>query len=580
MLKIKQFEKINFKFSNVNFKVKNKHILNNVSGVVKPGEILAIMGPSGSGKTSLLNILAGRLNNENISGDILVNNKKPSKSKFKYYSKYVQQEDNLVGSSSVFETLDFSAKLHFNESKKDRIKRVNDMIKDLGLSNVADVNIGNIFQKGLSGGEKRRVSIGIEMITTPKLVFLDEPTSGLDSASAYYIMKLLKEFALQGRTIICSIHQPSSQIFNLLDKILLLSKGNPVYFGESKQVVDYFSDLGYRCPIYTNPSDYILELINDNFVNSYVNDLIIKYEYDEVDNEEMFNENFENDIQITNVSSFKQFIYLSKRMMIENLKNPGVIWVRMLMYTMLSLMIGFMYFDIGNDQTTIQDRISVAFYVVAFMVFMSIAVIPTFISERAIFTRETRNGWYSIGAYTLSNMVTQLPTVILLSGVTTVIIYPMVQLNSGDYRWLMYFCSLFSALLVAENFMTLISVLVPYYIIGMALGAGTFGLFMLCCGFFVLPSNIPTWFIWGYFGGFHTYVFELFMWTEFKDLKLECNPNIPCLYNSGNDVLKYYEMDIDSTKIYIDFGVLFGFVLLFRFLTYLILKNKFRKIKH
>ena len=574
---VKDDEQVLFEFKKINLSIPGKKILNNICGSVKPGEVLAIMGPSGSGKTSLLNCLAGRINFGSLKGEILVNGNKPNKNKFKLYSKYVPQEDNLVGTETVKETINFSAEL---SGQKDKNK-IEELIKNLGLKHVKETEIGTIFKKGISGGEKRRVSIGIEMIAEPNLIFFDEPTSGLDSASSYYIMKLIKEFANQGRTIICSIHQPSSQIFNLLDKVLLLTKGHSVYYGKREDMIEYFDKLGHRCPQYVNPADYFLELINDNFEDSNIDYLINNYNCNnEVNDLYELNEDFETNIKIKKVSYLKQLLLLLKRMIKTNLKNPGVIWVRCAMYAMLSLMIGAMYFDIGNDQTTIQDRISIAFYIVAFMVFMSISVIPAFISERAIFERETRNGWYSIGVYSISNFITQIPTVFLLSLITTSIVYPMVGLNNDEFRWLMYFCTLFGALFVAENFMTFISVIVPHYIIGMALGAGAFGFFMLCCGFFVLPSNIPDWFIWGYWSGFHTYAFELFMYIEFDNLKLTCNNPSLCLYKKGEDVLKYYEMELSDKRILIDFLALLGFAILFRFLSYCILSYKFHKISH
>ena len=572
---LRKNKQVFFEFKNVNLKVPGKQILKNICGNVKPGEVLAIMGPSGSGKTSLLNALAGRINFGELEGEIKVNGKKPNRNKFKYYAKYVPQEDNLVGTVSVYDTIKFSAELNGqnNERKIDRL------ISDLGLAHIKDVNIGTIFKKGISGGEKRRVSIGIEMITEPELIFFDEPTSGLDSASAFYIMKLIKQFAEQGRTIICSIHQPSSQIFNMLDKILLLSHGSPVYNGKREHIIEYFDNLGHKCPQYVNPADYFLELINDNFEDSNVDYLISQFHCDNNGDVIEYNVDFENEVEEKKVSIFKQFNLLMRRMAIDNIKNPGVIWVRVLMYIMISLMIGGMYFDIDNDQDTVFERISILFYIVAFMVFMSIAVVPAFIIERGIFERETRNGWYSIGAYSIASFIMQLPTVFLLSVFSTTIVFSMVQMNGEEWRWLLYFLTLFMSLFVAENFMTLISVSVPYYIIGMAIGAGAYGFFMLCSGFFILPSNIPDWFIWGYWSAFHSYAFELFMWTEFDSLELKCDPNRACLYPNGKAVLDYYEMNLSEKRRIMDYLILLGFAILFRFLAYLILKYKMHKLQ-
>eukprot|EP01083_Nonionella_stella_P106250 306338_1 len=202
----------------------HKRILNNVSGKAVPGEVLAVMGPSGSGKTTLLDLLALRGRTGTPSGTVLVNGQ-PRDNSFKYLSSYVPQEDNLIGTMSVCETMIFSANLNLGPSYSSDMKKeeANGMIAQLGLNGVANIKIGTVFQKGISGGQKRRVSIGVEIISKPKIIFLDEPTSGLDSAAAYQVMVFLKKFAKQGHSVVCTIHQPSSQVFHMIDRVLLLS---------------------------------------------------------------------------------------------------------------------------------------------------------------------------------------------------------------------------------------------------------------------------------------------------------------------------------------------------------------------
>lgn len=267
-------------------------------------------------------------------------------------------------------------------------------------------------------------------------------------------------------------------------------------------------------------------------------------------------------------------------MMKENIRNPGIYWVRLFMYLMLSIMIGGMYYDIENDQTTVQDRISILFYVVAFMVFMAIAVIPNFIQERAVFERESANGWYSISAFTAANFFTQIPGVFIMALLCTVILVPMIGLQRFDW----FLLTLFLSLVVAENFMSFLASLVPYYIIAMAFGAGAFGLFMLCCGFFVLRDNIPDWFIWGYYIAFHTYSFELFMWSEFDGLELTCDKliNGACPYaNGGNAVLDYYDMNISLGEARDNVGLLIMFALIFRIFFWAVLQLRaWQRHKH
>jgi len=244
----------------------SKIILNNVSGYVKAGQVLAIMGGSGAGKTTLLNILAGRISKGIVHGEVRLNgqliNEKIRKN-LGHIAGYVMQDDVMLTGLTVRETLIFSAllKLPKNLTKKQKLERVEDIISKLSLRKCADNVIGDVQKKGISGGERKRTSIGIEMINDPSLLFLDEPTSGLDSFTAYNIMETLINLAKNdGRTIICTIHQPRSNIFSLFDMLLLLSEGQVVYFGPASNAISYFSKLNFVCPNFANPADYLLDI--------------------------------------------------------------------------------------------------------------------------------------------------------------------------------------------------------------------------------------------------------------------------------------------------------------------------------
>ncbi|KAI4317089.1 hypothetical protein L6164_024996 [Bauhinia variegata] len=207
-----------------------RHVLKNVNCQAKPWEILAIVGPSGAGKSSVLEVFAGKVTPQ--SGSILVNQKPVDKAQFKKISGYVTQKDTLFPLLTVEETLMFSAKLRLNLAQEQLCSRVKSLIQELGLSHVAGTRIGDDRVRGISGGERRRVSIGVEVIHDPKVLILDEPTSGLDSTSALQIINMLKVMAdSQGRTIILSIHQPGFRIVKLFNSILLLANGSVLHHG-------------------------------------------------------------------------------------------------------------------------------------------------------------------------------------------------------------------------------------------------------------------------------------------------------------------------------------------------------------
>lgn len=207
---------------------KKKLILNNLSGCVLPGQFVSILGASGAGKTTLMNHLSGRLQSKNleVSGEIRVNGVDRSQvPNFGVFSAYIQQDDVLYQTMTVKECIEFAAKLRFLGTPEERDKRIADIIRDLKLTKCQDTKIGGIFIKGISGGERKRTSIGVELITDPSLIFLDEPTTGLDSFTSTQIMMLLKNLAESGRTIIQTIHQPNSDIFEMFDQLMLMAHG-------------------------------------------------------------------------------------------------------------------------------------------------------------------------------------------------------------------------------------------------------------------------------------------------------------------------------------------------------------------
>eukprot|EP01083_Nonionella_stella_P024207 66914_1 len=221
-------------------------------------------------------------------------------------------------------------------------EEANEMIAQLGLNGVANIKIGTVFQKGISGGQKRRVSIGVEIISKPKIIFLDEPTSGLDSAAAYKVMVFLKKFAKQGHSVVCTIHQPSSQVFHMIDRVLLLSGGETAYYGRVGEMVPYLGSLGYQCPEYLNPSDYVMEKINADFGNAEsAKELIAAWADNEVSEKDDAPVGKVSNISPSSsketlkfkTSFFVQMYYLFMRMMKDNVRNPGVYWVRLFMYS-------------------------------------------------------------------------------------------------------------------------------------------------------------------------------------------------------------------------------------------------------
>lgn len=247
-------------------------ILKNVNSTFDAGVLNVILGPSGSGKTSLLNTMAQRLPDGLMQyhvagGRMLLGGSIASKELITSLTSYVCQDDNaLLPSLTVRETLRFAALLRLPTwmSIDDKIQRSEDVLRKLGLTECADTRIGNAIIKGISGGEKRRCTIAVQILTDPKILFLDEPTSGLDAYTATSIIEVLEELAKEGRTIVLTIHQARFKLFERFSTILLLARGgHQIYGGNRKDILPYLSKLGYECPSATNPADYVIDTVAD-----------------------------------------------------------------------------------------------------------------------------------------------------------------------------------------------------------------------------------------------------------------------------------------------------------------------------
>lgn len=240
----------------------DRTILNGVTGQVQPGEMLAILGPSGSGKSTLLTILAGRLQAK-YTGSVLANGSRFTKPLLKRVG-FVTQDDVLYPHLTVRETLVFCAMLRLPRTltRSEKVQAAESVIAELGLGKCADTAVGNAYVRGVSGGERKRVAIGHEMLVNPSLLILDEPTSGLDSTAAGRLVSTLGGLARKGRAVVTSVHQPSSWVYQMFDSVMLLSEGNCVYFGKGRDAMDYFREVGFMPRFHVNPADFMLDLAN------------------------------------------------------------------------------------------------------------------------------------------------------------------------------------------------------------------------------------------------------------------------------------------------------------------------------
>ncbi|KAD7477152.1 hypothetical protein R6Q59_007009 [Mikania micrantha] len=509
-----------------------RRILNQVTGFAQPSRILGIMGPSGSGKSTLLDSLAGRLDrNVIMTGNVLLNGRKK---RLAYGTvAYVTQADILLGTLTVKETLIYSAKLRLPGSlnKHQLTQIVDGTIMEMGLKDCAHNLIGNWHSRGISGGEKKRLSIALQILTRPTVLFLDEPTSGLDSAAAFFVIQTLRSMAREANvTIVSSIHQPSSEVFALLDDLFLLSGGETVFFGEAKMALKFFSDAGIPCPSRRNPSDHFLRCINSDFdrVNATLQGsqrlrvrktistthtltadiksmLVRKYkssEYamaartriQEISSIEGLTIEAQNGSQ---ASWWKQLTTLTKRSFINMSRDIGYYWLRIVVYLVVSVCVGTVFFKVGTGYHATYARGACAGFISGFMIFMSIGGFPSFIEEMKIFHRERLNGHYGVGVFMLSNFISSIPFLTIMAFVTSIVTYNMVKFQSG-FSHITYAClDLMFSIAVVESCMMVIASLVPNFMMGIITGSGFIGIMMMTAGFFRLPHDLPKLF-WRY----------------------------------------------------------------------------------
>ena len=501
-----------FTWDNVNFTVTDrtskepKKLLDSVSGGVKAGEIMALMGPSGSGKTTLLNTLARRQEQKaNVTGTILTDGTKLSQSSFRKASSYVEQEDALIGSLTVRETVNFSARLSLSSSvsKKDRIARVDTMLKAFGLSQQANTLIGTPLRKGISGGQKRRTSVAAQLITNPYILFLDEPTSGLDSSASFEIISYLRKVARQYKLlVVASIHQPSTTTFQLFDKMLLLSQGKNCYCGPVVDVPSYFSSIGFPVPIHTNPAEHLLSITNQDFsqdsdqAQRQLNAIHSAWQErqhtitDDSLHKEPTIPTVSPDV-LTGPNLFTITLSLLHRMFIKSYRDVVAYGIRIAMYMGLAIMMGTVWLRLDTDQASIQPFVNAIFFGSAFMSFMAVAYVPAYLEDHATFVKDRANGLYGAPAFMIANFIVGLPYLFLISVLFSVIAYWLSNFRPTGDAFMIWVMWLFLDLVAAESLVVLVSSLIPIFVVSLAIVAFANGLWMSVGGFLVRTHPVP-----------------------------------------------------------------------------------------
>ncbi|KAI3820574.1 hypothetical protein L1987_08122 [Smallanthus sonchifolius] len=532
-----------------------KQILKGVTGMVLPGEMLAMLGPSGSGKTTLLTAIGGRLGGK-LGGSITYNSK-PFSSVMKRNTGFVTQDDVLYPHLTVTETLIFTALLRLPNSltTQQKITHAEEIINQLGLTRCKNSIVGSPSLRGVSGGERKRVSIGQEMLINPSLLFLDEPTSGLDSTTAQRIVSTLWDLARGGRTIVMTIHQPSSRLFYMFHKVLLLSEGNPLFFGKGSEVMSYFDSVGFSPSVAMNPSDFLLDLANgipsddssQDDQSAVKRKLVLAYKSnlsDSLKAETLEYEDKVNDVLDLKKSErwtttwFQQFTILLRRDLKER-RHESFDGLKIAQVVIISFLCGLLWWQ--SNAAHIQDQSGLLFFYTGFWGFFPLfQAIFTFPQERDMLAKERSSGMYRLSSYFFSRSIGDLPMELVLPTFFLVVTYWMAGLKPNLGSFLYALSALLLNVLVSQGLGLALGGLVMDLKKATILGSVIMLTFSLAGGYYV--QNVPVFISWIKYISISLYTYKLLIGSQYEqDQTYRCGnqtclvADFPAIKNIGLD---------------------------------------------
>ncbi|BFZ20136.1 hypothetical protein BsWGS_23175 [Bradybaena similaris] len=550
-----------------------KQILFDVTGVFKKG-MNAILGPTGSGKSTFLDVLAGRKDPSGVSGQLLLDGK-PMPDNFKCMVGYVVQADIIMGTLSVKENFHFSAALRLprSVSASEREAKVQEVIRELGLEKCADTKVGNEFIRGISGGERKRCSIGMELIIGPSVLFLDEPTTGLDAGTAHSVLAFLKRLSRKGRVIVFSIHQPRYSIYRLFDRLMLLSMGQTVYHGPARQALEFFQSQGYYCQEHNNPPDFFLDVINgdpstlkakqDDIAENVVEEE--EEEINQVSQHDKLVEGFKRSSWNSRLQEEAGSIYacfqangglkgakyeridyatpfhhqvgvVASRALKNLVRNPQISILTIVTTIVFTSVVCAIYWQLSeNPKTAFKDRSGLIVFLVMNQMFVNISALAVFITERKIFMHENVSGFYRVSVYFIVKVFFDLlPLRLIPIVILSCMVYFSVGLNPGADHFFAFLFGLFCVTFCAAGLCFLYSALVNVYAVAQLMLALSYIIMMMFGGFLIQLDSVGPWLHWAKYFSIFKYGLEILYVNEFKDRQF-CN-NSTCV--SGNYFLE------------------------------------------
>ncbi|XP_010516065.1 PREDICTED: ABC transporter G family member 16 [Camelina sativa] len=540
---------------------KTKTLLDNISGETRDGEILAVLGASGSGKSTLIDALANRIAKGSLKGTLTLNGEALQSRMLKVISAYVMQDDLLFPMLTVEETLMFAAEFRLPRSlpKSKKKLRVQALIDQLGIRNAAKTIIGDEGHRGISGGERRRVSIGIDIIHDPIVLFLDEPTSGLDSTSAFMVVKVLKRIAESGSIVIMSIHQPSHRVLSLLDRLIFLSRGHTVFSGSPASLPSFFAGFGNPIPENENQTEFTLDLIRELEGSAGGTRALVEFnkkwqEMKKQSNPQTLTPPASPNPNLTLKEAISASISrgklvsgggagssavnhgggtlavpafanpfwieiktLTQRSILNSRRQPELIGMRLATVTVTGFILATVFWRLDNSPKGVQERLGFFAFAMSTMFYTCADALPVFLQERYIFMRETAYNAYRRSSYVLSHAIVTFPSLIFLSVAFAATTFWAVGLEGGLMGFLFYCLIILASFWSGSSFVTFLSGVVPHVMLGYTIVVAILAYFLLFSGFFINRDRIPQYWIWFHYLSLVKYPYEAVLQNEFSD---------------------------------------------------------------
>ncbi|XP_013595042.1 PREDICTED: ABC transporter G family member 42-like [Brassica oleracea var. oleracea] len=543
------FKPLTFTFQDVCYFVqtpqdKKVQLLSNVTGAFKPGVLTALMGVSGAGKTTLMDVLSGRKTRGDIEGEIQVGGYRKVQETFARVSGYCEQFDIHSPNLTIEESLEYSAWLRLPSTINSETKRaiVREVLETIELEDIKDSLVGLPGVSGLTTEQRKRLTIAVELVANPSIIFMDEPTTGLDARAAAIVMRAVKNITETGRTVVCTIHQPGTDIFEAFDELVLMKNGGRIiYHGplgqHSSNVIEYFMRIPGvpEMKENTNPATWLLDITSRSSEDKLGVDLAQIYK-----ESSLFKENNIVILQMRGTSSETQELTSSTRyaqtgweqfkaclwkQQLSYWRNPSYNLTRILFMCFPSVICGVLFWQKAKKINTQQDLFNVlgSMYTVVLFTGMNncSTVLFCIATERNVFYRERFAQMYTSWAYSLAQVLVEIPYSLVQSILCVVILYPMVGYYFSVYKVFWSFYAVFCTLLIYNYFGMLLVVITPNIHVAFTLRSGFYSMVNLFAGYVIPKPSIPKWWIWMYYLSPTSWVLNGLLTSQYGDMEKE-----------------------------------------------------------